>query len=410
MRLCLTLLASTAFASGLAWADAGPETPKDPADFAQPPAHAAGPVPAGPVNYKLTTLAKGLDHPWSIAFLPDGSMLVTERAGRLRVIRNGELDPTPVSGVPPVYTAPGSAIQAAGQAGLFDVVLHPKFAENHIIYLTFATGDASANATRVVRAKFEGHALTDVQPIFTAAPLKDTANHFGARMVFLPDGTFLLTVGEGFEYREKAQDLSTDLGKIVHLNEDGSIPSGNPFSGRPGARPEIWTLGHRNEQGLFFDVKTGRVWETEHGPKGGDEINIIEPGKNYGWPVITYGMDYSGAYVSPYTEHEGMEQPILYWTPSIAPSGFTIYHGDKFPEWEGDGFSGSLVFKNVRHVNFDANYAVVGQEELFKELGMRIRDVRTGPDGYLYLLTEIDHAGFFGPGAGDGTVVRVEPK
>jgi glucose/arabinose dehydrogenase len=415
MRLSLCLLASTVLAAGIAWADAGPETPKDPADVAPAtpsaaPAHAVGPVPAGPVNYKLTTLAKGLDHPWSIAFLPDGSMLVTERAGRLRVLRNGELDPTPIAGVPAVYTAPGSMVQSAGQAGLFDVVLHPKFAENHILYLTFATGTAGANATRVVRAKFDGNALTDVQPIFTAAPLKDTANHYGARMVFLADGTFLLTVGEGFEYREKAQDLTTDLGKIVHLNEDGSVPSGNPFQGRPNARPEIWTLGHRNEQGLFFDAKTGRVWETEHGPKGGDEINIIEPGKNYGWPVITYGMDYTGAYVSPYTEHDGMEQPVLYWTPSIAPSGFTIYHGDKFPAWEGDGFAGSLVFKNVRRVNFDANYAVVGQEELFKELGMRIRDVRTGPDGYLYLLTEIDHPGLFGPGGGDGTVVRVEPK
>jgi glucose/arabinose dehydrogenase len=400
MRLSLSVLALTAFSSGLAWADAGPETPKDPADTAPVPAAAS----AGPVNYKLTTLASGLDHPWSIAFLPDGSMLVTERPGRLRVIRNGVLDPAPITGVPPVY------VQTGAQAGLFDIVLHPKFAENHIVYLTFAYGNASANATRVVRARYDGHALTDVQPIFTAAPTKDTGNHFGGRMVFLADGTFLLTIGEGFEYREKAQDLSGDLGKIVHLNDDGSVPSGNPFSNHAGARPEIWTLGHRNEQGLYFETQTGRVWETEHGPRGGDEINIIEPGKNYGWPVITYGMDYSGAYVSPYTERPGMEQPLLHWTPSIAPSGFTIYHGDKFPGWEGDGFSGSLVFKNVRHVNFDANYAVVGQEELFKEIGMRIRDVRTGPDGYLYLLTEADTPGLFSKGAGDGTVVRVEPK
>ena len=400
MRLCITMFAFFAFGTGMAFADAGPETPKDPADFAPVPAT----PPEGPVAYKLTTLAKGLDHPWSIAFLPDGSMLVTERAGRLRVLRNGVLDPTPIAGVPPVYT------QAGAQAGLFDIVLHPKFKENNIVYLTYAFGDASANATRVVRAHYNGHALTDLQSIFTAAPMKDTGNHFGARMVFLPDGTFLLTVGEGFEYREKAQDLTTDLGKIVRLNDDGTVPPGNPFANKAGARPEIWTLGHRNEQGLFYEASTKRVWETEHGPRGGDEINIIEPGKNYGWPVITYGMDYSGAYVSPYTERAGMEQPVLYWTPSIAPSGFTIYHGDKFPGWEGDGFSGSLVFKNVRHVNFDANYAVVGQEELFKELGMRIRDVRTGPDGYLYLLTEADTPTLFSHGTGDGMVVRVEPK
>ena len=400
MRLCSTIFALCALGAGAAHADAGPETPKDPADIAPVPA------PAGAVSYKLTTLATGLDHPWSIAFLPDASMLVTERAGRLRVIRNGALDPAPITGVPPVYT------QAGAQAGLFDIVLHPKFKDNNIVYLTFAFGDADANATRVVRAHYDGHALTDLQPIFTASPMKDTGNHFGGRMAFLSDGTFLLTIGEGFEYREKAQDLSVDLGKIVHLNDDGTVPPGNPFAGRPGARPEIWTLGHRNEQGLYVEAATGRVWETEHGPRGGDEINIIEPGKNYGWPVITYGMDYSGAYVSPYTERAGMEQPLLYWTPSIAPSGFTIYHGDKFPAWEGDGFSGSLVFKNVRRVNFDANYAVVGQEELFKEIGMRIRDVRTGPDGCLYLLTEADTPTPFhlGTGDGDGTVVRVEPK
>ena len=401
MRLTTTALILTAFGSGFALADAGPETPKPPEDTAPiPPVR----VPAGPVAYKLTTLATGLDHPWSIAFLPDGSMLVTERSGRLRAIRNGALDPTPIPGVPPVYTQKGA------QAGLFDIVLDPKFAQSSIVYLTFAFGDAGANATRVVRAHYDGHALSNVEPIFTASPMKDTGNHFGGRMAFLADGTFLLTIGEGFEYREKAQDLASDLGKIVHLNADGSVPPGNPFAGKPGARPEIWTLGHRNEQGLFVEGSSGRVWETEHGPRGGDEINWIEPGKNYGWPVITYGMDYSGAYVSPYTERAGMEQPQLYWTPSIAPSGFTIYHGDKFPGWDGDGFSGSLVFKNVRHVNFDANYAVVGQDELFKEIGMRIRDVRTGPDGYLYLLTEADTPTMVSHGTGDGTVVRVEPK
>jgi glucose/arabinose dehydrogenase len=399
MRLTISVLVLSVFGCGTALADAGPETPKPPEDTMVPPAAASTSV-----SYKLTTLATGLDHPWSIAFLPDGAMLVTERPGRLRVIRNGALDPTPIAGVPPVY------VKAGAQAGLYDIVLHPKFAENNIVYLTFAHGNAAANSTRVVRARYDGRALTDVQPIFTATPTKDTGNHFGGRMVFLADGTFLLEVGDGFEYREKAQDLGSHLGKIVRLNDDGSVPGGNPFAGKPNARPEIWSYGHRNQQGLFFDASSGRVWESEHGPRGGDEINIIEAGKNYGWPVITTGMDYSGAYVSPHKEWPGMEQAVLYWTPSIGPSGFTIYHGDKFPGWEGDGFSGSLVFKHVRRVDFDANYAVVGQEELFNEIGMRVRDVRTGPDGYLYLLTEADSPSMFSAAKGDGTVVRVEPK
>jgi len=310
-----------------AMADVTPE----PVRGVPPPPQPAKLVRAG---YKVTEIATGLDHPWSMAFLPDGSMLVTERVGRLRLIKGGTLLAEPIAGVPPVHTG--------SQAGLFDIVLHPNFTQNQIVYLTYAAGTKAANDTQVARARFDGRTLQDLQVIFKAMPLKDTDNHYGGRLAFLPDGTFALTIGEGFEYREQAQDLSSDLGKIVRLNEDGTVPRDNPFVGRASVRPEIYTWGHRNEQGLIFDAQSGRLYETEHGPRGGDELNIIAAGRNYGWPVITYGMDYSGAYVSPYTQRPGLEQPVVYWTPSIAPSGLAIYRGDQFPAWRGDLFVGAL--------------------------------------------------------------------
>ena len=356
---------------------------------AAPPPPAEAPIVTA--GYRVLEIATNLDHPWSMAFLPDGSMLVTERAGRLRIIKEGVLLPQAVSGVPAVHTG--------RQAGLFDVVLHPNFAQNHLLYLTYAAGTKSANGTQVARARFEGAALLDVQIIFKALPLKDTDNHYGARMAFLPDGTFALTIGEGFEYREKAQDLSSDLGKVVRLNDDGSVPKSNPFIGQPRVRAEIYTWGHRNEQGLVFDAQRGRLWETEHGPRGGDELNLIVAGKNYGWPLITYGMDYSGAYVSPYTERAGLEQPVIYWTPSIAPSGLAIYHGDKFPAWDGDLFVGALAFKHLRRVHLDSTGHVMGQEQLLNDKHWRIRDVRVSPDGYLYVSTDED----------DGRVLKLEP-
>jgi len=368
-----------------ALADLAPPPPRPPPP---PPAAAAKDVTAG---YKVSEIAKGLDHPWSIAFLPDGSLLVTERAGRLRLIKNGQLQSQPIGGVPPVHTG--------SQAGLFDVVLHPKFAENGLLYLTYAHGTDGANATRVARARFDGAALQDLKVIFEAAPAKDTNNHYGARLAFLADGTFALTIGEGFEYREKAQDLTSDLGKIVRLNDDGSVPKDNPFVGRANARPEIYSLGHRNPQGLAFDAETGRLYETEHGPKGGDEINIIEAGRNYGWPVITYGRDYSGAIISPYTARAGLEQPIVQWTPSIAPSGLAIYRGDKFPAWRGDLFAGALAHKHLRRIDLGDHGEVVAQERLLTDLGQRIRDVRVGPDGYIYVTTD----------QADGRVLRIEP-
>jgi len=351
------------------------------------------PQPATVVTtgYKVTEIARGLDHPWSMAFLPDAAILVTERVGRLRLIKGGALLAQPIAGVPAVHTG--------SQAGLFDIVLHPNFERNHLVYLTYASGTKAANGTQVARARFDGRALRDLRVIFTAMPLKDTDNHYGGRMAFLPDGTFALTIGEGFEYREKAQDLTSDLGKIVRLNEDGSVPRDNPFVGQASIRPEIYTLGHRNSQGLLFDAPSGRLYETEHGPRGGDELNIIVAGRNYGWPVITYGMDYSGAYVSPYTQRQGLEQPVIYWTPSIAPSGLAMYRGDKFPAWKGDLFVGSLAFRHLRRVHLDERGEVVGQEQFLNDLHWRIRDVRAAPDGYVYVCTDEE----------DGRVLRLEP-
>lgn len=383
----VTILIVMAMVCGIAIADVPPESLR-----AQPPPPPPQPAKVVKSGYKVTEVAKGLDHPWAMAFLPDGSILVTERVGRLRLIKGGSLQAQPIAGVPAVHTG--------SQAGMFDIVLHPKFAENNVVYLTYAAGTAAANGTQVARARFDGSALQDLHVIFKAMPLKDTDNHYGGRIAFLPDGTFALTIGEGFEYREKAQDLSSDLGKIVRLNDDGSVPKDNPFVGQASVRPEIYTWGHRNEQGLVFDAESGRLYETEHGPRGGDELNIIVARRNYGWPVITYGMDYSGAYVSPYTQRPGLEQPVIYWTPSIAPSGFAMYRGDKFPAWRGDLFVGSLAFRHLRRVHLDEHGNVVDQEQLLNDLNWRIRDVRAAPDGYLYVCTDEP----------DGRVLRLEPS
>jgi aldose sugar dehydrogenase len=386
-----TRVASSILAAALAAMICTAATPAADQGTERPPPPPPQPAKVVKTGYKVTEIAKGLDHPWSMAFLPDGSMLVTERQGRLRLIKGGLLQSQPIAGVPAVHTG--------SQAGLFDIVLHPNFAQNHMVYLTYAAGTAAANGTQVARARLDGDTLQDLQVIFKATPLKDTDNHYGGRMAFLPDGTFVLTIGEGFEYREQAQNLASDLGKIVRLNEDGSVPQDNPFLGQAGVRPEIYTWGHRNEQGLIFDAQSGLLYETEHGPRGGDELNIIVAHKNYGWPVITYGMDYSGAYVSPYTQRPGLEQPVIYWTPSIAPSGLAMYRGEKFPAWKGDLFVGALAFKHLRRVHLDERGNVMNQEELLNDLHWRIRDVRAAPDGYLYVCTD----------EADGRVLRLEP-
>jgi glucose/arabinose dehydrogenase len=340
--------------------------------------------------YEIVPVAEGLDHPWSLTFMPDGSMLIVELSGHIRVLRDGVLADEPVAGVPEVYFK--------SQGGLFDVVLDPDFAENSLVYLSYAHGTPKSNGTRVARARFDGAALTDLTVIFDAKPAKATPVHYGGRIAFLPDATMLVTIGDGFDYREEAQNLGSHLGKIVRIGRDGRALADNLFVGREGALPEIWSYGHRNQQGLIYDAESGRVYEHEHGAQGGDEINVIEPGKNYGWPVITRGIDYSGARISPFREYEGMVQPIVDWTPSIAPSGMTIYRGDAFPEWQGDIFVGALAAQNVHRVKME-NGEPAGEEVLFAELGKRIRDVRTGPDGYLYLVTD---------GEG-GSVLKVMP-
>jgi glucose/arabinose dehydrogenase len=300
-----------------------------------------------------------------------------------RLTADGSLS-QPISGVPAVFFR--------GQGGLFDVLPDPDFSSNGLIYLSYAQGDMSANATRVARARLRGDALEDLQILFTVSPDKALPQHFGGRMIFLGDGTLLLTTGDGFNYREQAQNTAVTLGKTVRINTDGSFPADNPFAGDTTGNPAVWTYGHRNPQGLAIDPVTGRVYLHEHGPKGGDEINLLVAGDNYGWPVITYGDDYTGAKISPYTARPGMTQPQKYWVPSIAPSGLAIYRGDQFPQWNGSLLVGALVNREVRRVSFSSTSpAAAGaeaEETLFAEIGERIRDVRVAPDGAIYLLTD----------------------
>lgn len=339
---------------------------------------------------RVETIADGLEFPWSIAFLPDDTMLLTERSGRLRVLRDGNLLPDAVAGVPEVLVG--------GQGGLLDVVPDPAFAENRTIYLSFSFGTTGRNAIRVVSARFDGASLSDLRVVFTASPFKKGMSHFGGRMAFLPDGTLLLTTGEGFDYRESAQRLDSHLGKTIRINPDGSVPPDNPFVDQDGALPEIFTYGHRNPQAILVSPADGSIFQHEHGPRGGDELNRIVAGRNYGWPVITYGRDYSGARISPFEAYPGMEQPLLHWTPSIAPAGMTLYDGTLFPEWRGDLFVAALAERSIRRIDLD-NGTVVGQEVLFDDLGERMRDIRTGPDGALYVLTD----------SANGRVLRIVP-
>jgi glucose/arabinose dehydrogenase len=332
--------------------------------------------------YRVQTVAEGLDHPWSLAFLPDGRALVTERAGRLRLLEPApagplRLHPQPVAGLPPVL--------AQGQAGLFEVLPGPDFASTGRLLLSFAHGSVESNHLRVVSARLAGGALREVQPVFTTGPAKTATQHFGGRMAWLPDGSFVVAMGDGNGDRTVAQRLDSHLGKILRLHPDGSVPADNPFAGREGARPEIYSLGHRNPQGLV--LHEGRLLSHEHGPRGGDELNHIVPGANYGWPVVTGGVDYTGARVSPLREHPGMTAPLLEWTPSIAPAGMDVCRGTLFPDWQGSLLVAALRERSVRRVPMDGNRPGL-QELLFTELGERLRDVRCAPDGSVWLLTD----------------------
>jgi glucose/arabinose dehydrogenase len=330
----------------------------------------------------VQTAASGLDHPWALAFLPDRRMLVTERPGRMRIVdEDGTLSPALV-GVPNVF--------ASGQGGLLDVVLDRSFAQNHTIYFCYAEPVEGRARTALARARLlaEGTArLEAVEVIFRQAGPLSSGNHFGCRIAQTPDENLFLTTGEHFTTRDQAQNLGNDLGKIIRIRPDGSAPPDNPFVGRAGAKPEIWSYGHRNPQGLALHPVTGKLWEHEHGPRGGDEINIIEKGKNYGWPVIGYGIDYSGAKIHESTHKAGMEQPIKYWVPSIAPSGMTFYTGNLFAPWRGSLFVGALAGQILVRLELDGEK--VGKEErLLQQLRERIRDVREGPDGALWLATD----------------------
>jgi glucose/arabinose dehydrogenase len=348
------------------------------------PASMNGVVRAEPV-------AQGLEHPWGLAFLPDGQMLVTERPGRLRLVhRDGRLS-EPLGGVPQVA--------ARGQGGLLDVALDPRFAENRIVYLSYSEPGASGTAgTAVARGRLAEGRLEDVRVIYQQQPKVQGPNHFGSRLVFARDGTLFVTQGDRFAHRDGAQDLSAGFGKIVRINPDGSVPADNPFVGRADARPEMWSYGHRNVQSAALDPATGRLWTVEHGARGGDELNHPEAGKNYGWPVITYGVDYSGAKIGEGTAKPGMEQPVYFWDPVIAPSGMTFYTGDAYPGWKGSTFIGSLKPGLLVRLTLEAG-RVTREERYLGDLGERIRDVRQGPDGLLYLLTDSSR----------GRILRVSP-
>jgi glucose/arabinose dehydrogenase len=336
---------------------------------------------AGPLE--IETVAGGLATPWSLAFLPDGRMLVTERQGRLRVVtRNGQLSP-PLNGVPEVW--------ASGQGGLLDVALDKDYARNATLYLCYAERVNGGGRTAVARGKFNDGAqprLSDVKVIFRQEGPLSSGNHYGCRIAQAADGNLFVSLGEHYRSRDEAQNLANHLGKIVRITPDGAAPRDNPFIGRDDAKPEIWSYGHRNPQSLAIHPTTGKLWEIEHGPRGGDEVNIPEKGKNYGWPVIGYGIDYSGAKIHEGTHKDGMEQPIKYWVPSIAPCGMAFYTGDLFPKWRGSLFTGSINSTKVLvRLTLDGE-KVTGEERLLQNLNEQIRDVRQGPDGAIWLLTD----------------------
>ncbi len=342
---------------------------------------------------KPVTVARGLQNPWGLAFLPDGRMLVTERPGRMRIVTPAGALGEPLQGLPKV--------EAAGQGGLLDVAIDPKFADNALVYWSYSEADPEGgpgNSTAVARGKLEGNRLSNVQVIFRQAPKYASPGHFGSRLAFANDGRLFITLGERSSRRDDAQLLANHHGKIVRIEADGKVPADNPFARQPGARPEIWSIGHRNVQGAAIHPLTGELWATEHGPQGGDELNVVEAGKNYGWPVITYGVNYgSGTKIGEGTAKAGMEQPLTYWVPSIATSGLAFLTSDRYPGWQGNAFIGGLAGQVLVRLELDGR-KVVREHRLLQDLRERIRDVRQGTDGWLYVLTD----------SAKGRVIRLE--
>ena len=351
--------------------------------------HAQDATRSARATYRLAPLSRDLEQPWSIAFLPDGRLLISERPGRLRIFANGRLERTPLAGVPKVY--------ARGQGGLLDVCLHPAVAQNRLLYLSYSAEGAGGAATAVVRAELADGGLRNVNLIVEALPRASGSLHFGSRIAFDRAGLMYVTIGERYQMR-RAQDLGDLGGKVIRLRDDGSVPPDNPFVGRPGVRPEIFTWGHRNPQGLAMHPDTGRMWLVEHGPRGGDELNLLVAGANYGWPLATHGIDYSGAKISDHKSLPGMEDPVRVWVPSISPSGLCFYTGDRFPRWKGSAFTGALSNEALFRIELNGE-RYLGEERLLVDRLPYIRDVRQGPDGLLYLVTHSDDGGLF----------RVEP-
>jgi glucose/arabinose dehydrogenase len=354
------------------------------------------PLMAQTVGYRVVPVLSGLVHPWGMVWLPNGDMLITERPGRLRRLRAGVLQPEPVAGVP--------AVLAAGQGGLLDVSLHPRFAQIPWVYLTYAEGTQAANRTVVARATWNGRQLTDLRVLVRVSQTKSGTQHFGSRLAWLPDETLLVSIGDGGNppialagalIRLQAQNLRSHLGKVLRITADGRVPKDNPLGAK--ALPEVWTWGHRNIQGLAVDARTGQVWATEHGARRGDEVNRLQAGQNYGWPKVTHSRDYSGAEISPHRSLPGMVDPVWVWPETVAPSGLAVYRGDRFPQWQGQLLAGGLVSRAVHRLQVYGSGLV--REVGRIPIGARVRDVRVGPDGLVYVLTD----------APNGQLLRIEP-
>jgi glucose/arabinose dehydrogenase len=412
-------LPQLALASGLALAPCfatAQEPPSEPGARRAPGLPAVA-LPDSPIiintheiaQVRLAVLARGLSHPWALAFLPDGAMLVTEREGRLRIIRDGVLDPEPIAGVP-------TDVLSRGLSGLMEVAVHPDFAENRYVYLTYTRQvEGRIGTVALVRGRLEGVRLEGVEDLFVAESWGGSVA--AARLAFAEDGSLFMTMGGAFGAEKPdgthafggqaglAQDPASHAGKLLRLRDDGTVPADNPFVGRDGYKPEIYSLGHRNQQGLALHPDTGQPWATEHAPQGGDELNAIEAGKNYGWPVVSYGRHYDGPRIARRFWQEGMEEPAVFWVPSIAPSGLAFYTGDRFPQWKGDLFVGSLMVGRIRRtghlerIELNDQGEELARESILGELRQRIRDVRQGPDGLLYLLTDEN----------EGALLRLEP-